>query len=92
MRASVRRSRFPLPEPSQVLLEHAQCRGEDPSIFFPPPGGLGEAAKVICARCPVVDHCLEYAIAYPTKTSGGVWGGLTESERRAAVRAARRSK
>ena len=64
----------------------AACAGEDPGLFFPVgstgPSALAEiaAAKAVCARCPVREACLQYAV-----TSGqacGIWGGLTEDERR----------
>lgn len=63
----------------------AACAGRDPSDFFPA-GETGRAAsqittaKAICATCDVADHCLAYAIE--TNQVSGVWGGLTEDERR----------
>lgn len=67
----------------------AACRGADLEIFFPV-GSTGpalqeiEQAKVICARCPVVDDCLDFATR--TGQDFGVWGGLTADERRARRR------
>ena len=65
---------------------HAACRGTpDPDIFFPI-GNTGpaleqiEAAKEICLPCPVRMECLEWAIE--TRQDSGVWGGLSEDERR----------
>ena len=46
-------------------------------------------AKAICARCPVRDACLAYAL--DTGEAFGVWGGLTEDERRAMLRQRRAS-
>ena len=63
----------------------AACRTEDPELFFPL-GTAGpsllqvEAAKQVCRRCPVVDACLDWALR--TGQSAGVWGGLSETERR----------
>lgn len=62
----------------------ARCRGMDPDVFFG--RNLAEARTAIrtCDRCEVRAQCLEYAV-----TEGidiGVWGGLTERQRRAYVR------
>ncbi len=63
----------------------AACRGEDPELFFPI-GSVGPAlaqiaaAKKICARCPVRASCLRFALV--TGLDYGIWGGLTEDERR----------
>jgi WhiB family redox-sensing transcriptional regulator len=63
----------------------AACRGKDPELFFPV-GSAGPAlaqiaeAKKICARCPVLRACLVPAMA--TGQEYGIWGGLTEDERR----------
>lgn len=63
----------------------AACRGEDPELFFPvgsagPASGQIAEAKQICARCPVREACLEFALR--TGQNYGIWGGLTEDERR----------
>ncbi|MDQ1436794.1 MAG: WhiB family transcriptional regulator, redox-sensing transcriptional regulator [Acidimicrobiaceae bacterium] len=66
------------------------CRYEDVNLFFPA-GVTGPAehqikqAKAICARCPVRDTCLAFAIE--TNQEYGVWGGTTEDERRVLRRA-----
>lgn len=63
----------------------AACQGKDPELFFPV-GSAGPAltqiaeAKKICARCPVLRACLVFAMA--TGQEYGIWGGLTEDERR----------
>lgn len=63
----------------------AACNGHDPSIFFPA-GETGPAAeqiamaKKICGGCDVQEECLSYAIE--TNQVAGIWGGLTEDERR----------
>lgn len=64
---------------------HAACAGEAPELFFPvsesgPALKQISAAKAVCARCPVRDACLRYALA--TGQGPGIWGGLTEGERR----------
>lgn len=58
----------------------AACRGVDPNVFFPLADEEAGSAKAICATCPVRDDCLDYALA--TRQGDGVWGGLTEVERR----------
>lgn len=62
----------------------ASCAEQDPEIFFPPKNDSGEAARATCARCPVREDCLAYALAADEKF--GIWGGLDESERRALHR------
>ena len=61
------------------------CRDEDPELFFPVPRGSGRAqlerAKAVCARCRVRAQCLSFAIE--TVQDHGVWGGMSEEERRA---------
>ena len=68
------------------------CRDADPEIFFHPEGERGgtrrrrdEAAKAICARCPVIEQCREHALA--VQEPYGVWGGLSEDERAQIVQA-----
>ena len=61
-------------------MKRAQCRGEDPALFFPSLGGNAAKARAICSICPVRPECLAYALADPE--SAGVWGGITERERR----------
>lgn len=75
-------------------LHRARCKDEDPELFFPigtsgPAAVQIEAAKSICMGCPVRSECLEWAMA--TGQEAGVWGGLSEDERRALRRARRRS-
>jgi WhiB family redox-sensing transcriptional regulator len=61
-------------------MERAQCRGEDRALFFPSLGANAAKARAICSICPVRPECLAYALADPE--SAGVWGGLTDRERR----------
>ena len=60
--------------------EAALCAQTDPELFFPEKGGSGREAKLICARCDVRPECLAYALDHDERF--GVWGGLTEMERR----------
>lgn len=67
----------------------AACREVDPELFFPI-GNTGpallqiEEAKAVCRRCPVSESCLEWALS--TGQDAGVWGGMSEDERRALKR------
>jgi WhiB family transcriptional regulator, redox-sensing transcriptional regulator len=67
----------------------AACRQVDPELFFPI-GNSGpallqiEEAKQVCRRCPVVQECLHWAI--DSGQDAGVWGGMSEDERRALKR------
>src|SRR5262245_45714039 len=74
-------------EPDPHWQEQALCTQTDPEAFFPEPGRLANAAKRICARCDVRGECLEYALANDERF--GIWGGLTEHERRELRRDAR---
>jgi len=73
----------------------ASCLDEDPELFFPI-GNTGpalqqiEEAKAVCQRCPVVDTCLTWAL--DTAQDAGVWGGLSEDERRALKRRTARAR
>ena len=67
----------------------AVCRDEDPELFFPV-GNSGPAlaqiadAKLVCNRCPVTTECLTWAL--DSGQDAGVWGGMSEDERRATPR------
>ena len=67
----------------------AACRDEDPELHFPT-GTSGPAllqiaeAKTGCRRCPVVSDCLAWAL--DNGVDFGVWGGMSEDERRALKR------
>ena len=71
------------------------CLTVDPELFFPV-GNTGpaveqiEKAKAVCARCTVTEICLQYALE--TGQDSGVWGGLSEDERRALKRRAARAR
>lgn len=84
-----------LPMPIQEIYEwqyDGACRGTDPEIFFSPDAERGprrrareSAAKALCAVCPVVQQCLEHALA--VREPYGVWGGLTINERDSILQA-----
>ncbi len=63
----------------------ANCMGVDPDLFFPERGASTREAKEVCRGCVVRDDCLEYALANGEKF--GIWGGLSERERRRIRRA-----
>ena len=58
----------------------ANCKGADPDLFFPERGASTRKAKSICRECQVQTQCLEFAIVASEKF--GIWGGLSERERR----------
>jgi WhiB family redox-sensing transcriptional regulator len=58
----------------------AACRGTDLEVFFPGRGEPAEPARQICAGCPVRQPCLDYALSHGI--THGIWGGLTERDRR----------
>lgn len=60
--------------------ERALCAQTDPEAFFPEKGGSTREAKRICQGCEVRDACLDYALAHDERF--GIWGGLSERERR----------
>ena len=60
--------------------EEANCLGVDPDLFFPERGASTREAKAVCRSCEVRSECLEYALAHGEKF--GIWGGLSERERR----------
>jgi WhiB family redox-sensing transcriptional regulator len=68
----------------------ARCRGCGPAIFYPEKSGPAQAreALMVCAGCPVRDVCLDHAL---THREQGVWGGVTEEQRGAMLRAKRRN-
>jgi Transcription factor WhiB len=73
-----------LPDPARFAArwrELAACRGADLNLFFPDRGGSAGPARQVCAACPVRQPCLDYAVS--NAITDGIWGGLTELERRA---------
>ncbi|WP_448061601.1 WhiB family transcriptional regulator [Cellulomonas hominis] len=73
---------FGEPEDDGVMgwQERALCAQTDPEAFFPEKGGSTREAKKVCAGCDVRGECLEYALANDERF--GIWGGLSERERR----------
>ncbi len=63
----------------------ANCMGVDPELFFPERGASTREAKEVCRGCVVREDCLEFAIANSEKF--GIWGGMSERERRRVRRA-----
>lgn len=82
-----------LPGPVTALWEwqyKGACMGMDSATFFHPEGERGSskrkrdsAAKAVCASCPVIESCRHHALS--THEPYGVWGGMTEEERRAEI-------
>lgn len=72
--------------------DKASCKGMDPILFFGPEYAetvkekrdREDAAKEVCHTCPVNKDCLEYAL--DAREAYGIWGGMTESERKALLR------
>ncbi len=60
--------------------ERALCAQTDPEAFFPEKGGSTREAKKVCTGCDVKAECLEYALENDERF--GIWGGLSERERR----------
>ena len=60
--------------------ERGLCAQTDPEAFFPEKGGSTREAKKVCLTCDVRQECLEYALAHDERF--GIWGGLSERERR----------
>lgn len=73
---------------TQHWRQFARCLGADPELFYPSSDDAAAAAKSICAVCPVREPCLDHAITAREKQ--GVWGGLTEKERRRLIRQRRK--
>jgi WhiB family redox-sensing transcriptional regulator len=77
------------PEPDEGVLawqDQALCAQTDPEAFFPEKGGSTREAKRICVGCEVKQECLEYALMQDERF--GIWGGLSERERRRLKRKA----
>ena len=68
--------------------KYANCLGVDPDLFFPERGGSTREAKEVCRGCIVREECLRYALENCEKF--GIWGGLSERERRQLRRARNR--
>lgn len=64
---------------AQIWQDDALCAETDPDQFFSDDDAGDEAAKAICAQCPVLVECRHYALERDERH--GVWGGMTEDER-----------
>ena len=82
---SIRASSLTLGAADYEWRDDAICRDTDPDLFFPV-GTTGHAvvqidrAKQVCTECGVSRECLDFALE--TNQDSGIWGGLTEEERR----------
>lgn len=65
-------------------MSSARCREHDPDVFFVRGAAQSRRAVRICTRCPVRDRCLDYAIEQGIEF--GIWGGMTERQRRRVLR------
>lgn len=66
-------------------VERAACRGLPTAMFHPVRGEDPRPAKATCKRCPVAEDCLDFALRNNIRC--GIWGGLTEKDRRSHRRA-----
>lgn len=73
-----------LPQPPAWTAD-ALCAQVDMDGFFPEKGGSTRQAKAVCLMCPVREVCLEYAL--DNRVQHGIWGGVSERERRRMVKA-----
>ncbi|MEV6651238.1 WhiB family transcriptional regulator [Streptomyces sp. NPDC051219] len=93
--AAVPSQRGPAREDAGPWHSEAVCRRDEAGLFFAPSKeptaarlSREEAAKRVCARCPVMVDCREHALLQPEPY--GVWGGLTAAERRVVLARRRR--
>ena len=73
-------ARLAFDDEARVWMLEARCLDADPEAFFPEKGGSTREAKRICAICPVQRDCLAYALDNDERF--GIWGGMSERERR----------
>lgn len=64
----------------RVWQDQANCLGVDPELFFPERGQSTKEPKAVCGGCEVRMECLEFALQHGEKF--GIWGGMSERERR----------
>lgn len=74
--------------PAEPWMSESLCAQTDPETFFPEKGGTTRLAKRVCAACPVREECLAYAV--DNQERHGIWGGLSERERRKLTPQSRR--
>ncbi|WP_086710268.1 WhiB family transcriptional regulator [Streptomyces antimycoticus] len=80
---------IPTAHAAGTWLRYAACREVDPELFFPvgnTPDAIVQSneAMAVCHRCPVTELCAEWALE--RRIEHGVWGGLTEAQRRTILR------
>lgn len=75
-------------ETDTTWMSAGNCHNQPPSTFFPSDGVGVEVAKKVCAGCPVLERCLNYAL--DNRIEHGVWGGASERQRRRLLTARRR--
>lgn len=66
------------------IAEAGVCGQTDPELFFPNKGESAREAKLLCGVCPVLEECRAWALDNDVRH--GVWGGLSDRERRRIVR------
>lgn len=70
------------PDEDMSWQNDAACRAADTSTFYEASAGANRRAKDMCARCPVKEQCLDFAIRHRER---GIWGGMTRAERKRFV-------
>jgi WhiB family redox-sensing transcriptional regulator len=91
----MRNHEFPIPPQKGLdlaFMEVGNCRDMDPEHFYPTRGETSKerAARAVCRGCEVKQECLEYALTPPVERFG-IWGGMSEKERRRVRSATLRS-
>ena len=77
--------RVPPPEPARedlAWMDLALCAEVDWAIFFPEKGESTRPAKAVCGNCEVRAECLEWALQHEDISAHGIWGGVSERDRR----------
>ncbi len=67
------------PEERWRWMDSGLCAQTDPELFFPDKGGSTKTSKGLCRKCPVIDPCLDFAMA--DENTLGVWGGTSTRDR-----------
>ena len=70
---------------TEEWMKSAVCASSDPEEWFPEKGVTAHKAKRICATCPVINECLQFALDHGET---GIWGGTTGRERERMLRSA----
>jgi WhiB family redox-sensing transcriptional regulator len=69
---------------AEIWQDRAKCKGSSAAVFYPLGGVPTASARALCKDCPVRTQCLAYAIENDEEF--GIWGGLSERERRKLIR------